>query len=140
VTLDVSVLHDAALAALRTCTNLDVMDGSVDDAGENAPGVDPDGRSHMYAVLYFSPGWLTSDRAVGVPSILAGSFQVTCAGGDVHRALTAASKVRAALTGARLSASSGLVSESTDPGSVREDPSVAPSRWYVPILFDVFNV
>lgn len=140
MTLDVAALHDAALAALAAQANLDVFDGSVDDAGQPGVRSDPDGRAHMYAVLYFSPGWLTSDRASGVPSTLAGSFQVTAAGGDVHRALTAATKVRAALTGARLSASSGLVNESTDPGSVREDPSVSPSRWYVPLLFNVFNV
>jgi hypothetical protein len=140
VTLDVAVLHDAALAALKTTTNLTVLDGSVDDAGQPGVVMDPDGRAHMYAVLYFSPGWLTSDRAVGAPSTLAGSFQVTCAGGDVRRALTAATKVRAVLTGARLTPTSGLTSEATDPGSVREDPTVTPSRWFVPVLFDVFNV
>lgn len=140
MTLNVAALHDAALAALVAQANLDVFDGSVDDAGQPGVRLDPDGRAHMYAVLYFSPGWLTSDRACGAPSTLAGSFQVTAAGGDVNRALTAATKVRAALTGARLSVTSGLVGESTDPGAVRQDLGVSPSRWYVPILFDVFNV
>jgi hypothetical protein len=158
--VDASVLHDTVLARLRDHTlldvyadtytdlygspsvlaNLDVFDGSVDDAGQDGVQVDPDGRAHMYAVLYFSPGRFTSDRACGAPDQLQGSFQVTAAGGDVHRALVAATKVRSALTGVRLTDGSGLVNESTDPGTVREDPSVSPSRWYVPILFDVFNV
>src|SRR5665647_1579661 len=107
MSLDVAALHDAALALLRTCVNLDIMDGSVDDAGQPGVRLDPDGRAHMYAVLYTSPGWLTSDRAVAAPSTLGWSFQVTCAGGDVHRCLTAAAKTRAALTGTRLTTGSG---------------------------------
>lgn len=140
MTIDVSALHDAALAALVAQANLDVFDGSVDDAGQGPVRMDTDGRAHMYAVLYFSPGWLTSDRAVGAPDQLRGSFQVTAAGGDIHRVLVAAAKVRVALTGVRLGASCGLVNESTDPGPIRQDLGVTPSRWYVPILFDVFNV
>src|SRR5665647_3278517 len=77
MSLDVAALHDAALALLRTCVNLDIMDGSVDDAGQPGVRLDPDGRAHMYAVLYTSPGWLTSDRAVAAPSTLGWSFQVT---------------------------------------------------------------
>jgi len=140
VTLDVAVLHDAALAVLMTTTNLDVFDGSVDDAGQGSVRMDPDGRAHMYAVLYVSPGRNIPGNLTGAPSHLAWSFQVTAAGGDVNRVLTAAKKVRSALTGVRLTTSGGLVNESTDPGPIRQDLAVSPSRWYVPILFDVFNV
>lgn len=140
MTLDVSALHDAALALLVAQANLDVFDGSVDDAGQPSVRLDADGRAHMYAVLYTSPGRLVAGNLTGTPGHLAWSFQVTAAGGDTHRALVAATKVRAALTGARLSTTGGLVNESTDPGAIREDPGVTPSRWYVPILFDVFNV
>jgi len=140
VTINVLALHDAALARLQACTNLTVLDGSVDDAGQPGVLVDPDGRAHMYAVLYVSPGRNVQSNLAGTTGHLAWSFQVTCAGGDVNRALNAAVKVRAALTGVRLTATSGWVRESTDPGTVREDPGVQPSRWYVPILFNLFDV
>lgn len=139
MSLDVAALHDAALARLVAQAHLDVFDGSVDDAGQPSVRLDTDGRAHMYAVLYASPGRSDTARLSGIRDTLSWSFQVTAAGGDPNRALTAAVKVRAALTGTRLTTTSGLVNETTDPGPVRQDTSVTPSRWFVPILFDVFN-
>ncbi|WP_152185350.1 hypothetical protein [Segeticoccus rhizosphaerae] len=134
---DVPTLHDAVLALLRAQDNLDVFDGSVDDAGQPPVRVDPDGRAHMYAVLYVSPGRPDpgEETVCGDPGQLLWSFQVTAAGGDTNRAMQAAAKVRAALTGVRLGPATGRIREPFDPGPAREDRDPSPSRWYVPLPF-----
>lgn len=129
---DLLELRDGTAALLRAVPGLDLHVGRVDQVT-----LDPDGRAHPYAVLWVSTG--RDDPAEEAVDTTAGqlvwSFQVTAAGGDDTRALWAAGKVLSALVGARLLPSSGVVRLTADPGPVREDAAVTPSRSYLPLLF-----
>lgn len=130
-------LRDAAAARLWAVPNLDVHVGEV-----KAARLDPDGRAHPYAVLWASPGTRHADSLAGRVDRGVWSVQVTCAGGDDTRALWAVSRVLTALSGVRLFPGMGLLNpdDTYQPGTVREDTDVTPSRWYVPLLFTATNL
>lgn len=104
------------------------------------PPVDPDGRVHVYAVLWPGPGTPTQDRLVPIVDGLLWSGQVTCVGGDVTRALACADAVSDALTGRTLDLGgvrTGYLREIGDPGPAREDRDAKPSRWFVPLTYQL---
>jgi hypothetical protein len=131
-----SALADLVWALLTGIPAVNHFDGEV--APE--PPVDADDRVHAYTVYYPSPGRSWPRMLDAAPDSLAWSFQVTCAGGDRTRTLWCVGKVRAQLTGARLTLPDGtsvLITEATDPGPIRRDDDVKPPRFYVPLLFNV---
>lgn len=139
-------LLDLVLARLEAAGNVQVFDGAPDDAvkargyaaGRTAVALDPDGRAHMYAAVYLghpTPG-IEDERVCGAPGTPVTTFQVTAAGGDRRRATLCAAKVAAALEGVRVP-DGGLIRLDLDPGPVRVDQGVAPSRAYYPLIFRV---
>lgn len=134
---DALTARDLILTALRAQPHLDVFDGAVNDAGEPPFGTDPDGRTHMGAVLWMgigSPDDLEQTMCGDRP-LLSYGWQVTCVGGDSDRALRAALKVRAALTGQHLAPDLGACRELLDRPTVRQDPAAKPARWFLPIVY-----
>lgn len=127
----------AVLAALRTDLGapmrLDVFDGDVKAV------MDGDGRARPYAAMYASAGNLSSQSLCGTSDFLDWPFQVTAAGGDPVRARRAIHRVRARLTGVELTAGGvkfRVVEEPNyQPGPIREDRDVSPSRWFSPLQF-----
>lgn len=93
-----------------------------------------------YAVGYYGGGEPRTTRLGGRPRNLAWSGQITCAGGDDVKALWAVDQVRAALTGVRVTngARTGLLRELGDPGLVKEDRSISPYRYYLPLDFGLY--
>jgi hypothetical protein len=130
-------LATAVLAALRTdlgvTMRLDVFDGDVKAL------TDSDGRARPYAALYPSAGNLQSQSLCGTQEFLDWPFQVTAVGGDPARARRAIHRVRVRLSGVELSAAGTrfrVVEEPNyQPGPIREDRDVSPSRWFSPLQF-----
>lgn len=130
-------LATAVLAALRTDLGvplrLDVFDGDVKAL------MDPDGSARPYAAFYPSAGNLGSQSLCGTQEFLDWPFQVTAVGGDPTRARRAIHRVRTRLSGARLVVGDlqvRVVEEPNyQPGPIREDRDVSPSRWYTPLQF-----
>lgn len=128
----------ARLAAGNTPGNrLDVFDGEV------VAVMDSDKRAHPYAAFYAAPGNLTGSTLCETPDELLWSFQVTAAGGDPARARSAIARVRRQLTGHLLLVDgnvAGMVRETPgfDAGPVRKDETVAPARWFSPLLFQLW--
>lgn len=123
----------AVIALLEAVPHLDVFDGDVDAQ------MDGDGRAHPYAVLWASPGRddPAEERESGPAEALVWTFQITAAGGDVARCRRATARVLRALLGKRLMPEGGFMRLDFDPGPEREDRDVAPSRWFVPLVFTV---
>jgi hypothetical protein len=130
-------LASAIEAELRAgAPHVNVYVGAVPDT----PPSDPDGRVHVYAVLYPGPGTSTQDRLVPIVDGLLWTGQVTCVGGDVERALACADAVADALTGTTLDLTgigTGYLREIGDPGPAREDRDARPSRWFVPLTYQL---
>lgn len=135
--ISVDDLTAAVLTALKTDLGaemrLDVFDGEVTAV------MDGDKRARPYAVLYPSAGNLRSQSLSGVQEFLDWPFQVTAAGGDPTRARRAIHRVRTRLSGAELTASGQKIrvveEPNYQPGPVREDRDVTPSRWFSPLMF-----
>lgn len=139
-------LRSDLLTMLAAASNLQVWDGAPGDGnksvgyrpGEPDVALDGDGRAHMYAALYVSPGGrnLDDERMSATGGTITPTFQVTAAGGDSHRCELATTKVLAALEGRRIPAG-GIIRLDMDPGPPRIDREPTPSRHYVPLLFRV---
>lgn len=130
-------LHDEAWRILEAVPGINVYDGEV----PGNPPLDPDRRVHAYAVLYASPGQPEALMLDDEQDSLDGGFQITCVGGDPARALWCLDRVRAAFIGAEVTVGGHahrITASEIDPGNVRRDDDVKPSRHYVPQLFDVF--
>lgn len=139
---DVRVIADLVWTVIDAIPNLTTYRGQFVDANGKPfdPPLDPDGRVHPYAIVYFNGGRAYSRRVGGGPKALSWGFQVTCAGGDDNRALAAISAVRTALTETRINPGDGvkprrLVEDEGDPGPLRRDEGVSPSRMYLPLYF-----
>lgn len=93
-----------------------------------------------YAVAYYGAGQPRITRLGGRPRNLAWYGQITCAGGDSNKTLWAIDQVRAALTGKRVTVGtrSGVLNELGDPGPLREDRSISPYRYYLPLDFGLY--
>jgi len=131
-----STLHDVVWARMDTVTSVDIYDSEV----PATPPLDPDGRVRAYAVLHASPGRLYASALDGGQRCIVGSFQVTCVGGDVVRALGCTDDIRAGLVGTvTVDGATRVVRvKEEDPGPVRTDPNYLPPRYYVPLEFELF--
>ncbi|HEY1175507.1 MAG TPA: hypothetical protein VGF17_05070, partial [Phytomonospora sp.] len=107
--------------------------------GEPKAVMDSDQRAHAYLAIFPSPGVLSvADQSVsGHGGPRDWRFQVTAAGGDVARCIKAVQRAQDVLVETRLDDSTGLVREDGDPGAIRPDTTVSPTRWFVPLLFVV---
>lgn len=96
--------------------------------------LDGDGSVHAYAVLYAGAGAIPAARRVGGrPRNLGWSFQVSCVGGDDTRLLWCVDQIRGRLTGQKVGGA--VVREVGDPGPLREDTSITPYRYFLPLDF-----
>jgi len=131
--IDVRIAGDEIEALLRSQIDADAMPGFRGEAGD--PGTPPgDDRVKAYWVLYCGPGTLNDDRMVPGVMVSRLAFQITVAGGTEDRALFGIEQVRSALAGSEVG--SGLISEQPfDPGSLRVDKSVTPSRHFAPLSY-----
>lgn len=120
---------------LEGISNLLVFRGKV-----GAVPVGSDGTVVAYAVGYYGGGAPRVTRLGGRPRNLAWSGQITCAGGDDVKALWAVDQVRGALTGVRVTngTRTGCLYEIGDPGPIREDRSISPYRYYLPLDFGLY--
>lgn len=138
---EVADLADPIWTVLEAISNLNAYDGEiVDDNGAPIdPPLDDDKRVHAYAVYYPGGGFAHAQLACGGTDSLDWTFQITCAGGDRTRALWSVNKVRAALSGQRVTVNGQdlLIREQGDPGFVRRDAQVQPTRFYLPLTFAV---
>jgi hypothetical protein len=133
-------IHSVVWAKLDAIVGVNVYDGEVVDANGEAtnPPYDTDGRVHAYAILYMAPGNRYAGSLNGAQTSLDGSFQVTCAGGDQTRALWCVDKVRTALIGTSVTVDGVtryIRAREEDPGPLRRDDDVQPSRHYLPLEF-----
>lgn len=130
----VEVVHAAVWDLIDAMTGVNAYDGEV----PATPPLDEDGRVASYAVLFFSPGRRHANAFDAAQRSIEGSFQVTCVGGDPTRALWCVDQVFGALLGAWVSVDGvnrQIRSREDDPGPVREDKNVTPTRHYVPLQF-----
>lgn len=139
--VDVSQLADPVWTLLDGIGNVNTFDGAFVDANGIPVAVpaDADGRVHAYAVYYPGAGWAHALLACGGTDSLDWTFQVTCAAGDRTRALWCVQQVRDALTGTTVAVGGQdlQIREEGNPGSLRRDDSVAPSRLYLPLTFAI---
>jgi hypothetical protein len=107
--------------------------------GEVTARTDGDGGVHPYLALFPGAGVraLTEADLTGGPGQRDWRFQVTAAGGDIPRCIRAVQRAQDVLVGQRLDDTTGLIREDGDGGPIRKDTTVAPARWYVPLLFVV---
>lgn len=138
---DVTELADPVWELLDAIANVSTFDGDFVNADGEPVAVpaDADGRVHAYAVYYPSPGWAHALLACGGTDSLDWTFQVTCAAGDRTRALWCVQQVRAALTGTTVTIGGQelQIREEGNPGTLRRDDSVSPSRFYAPLIFAI---
>jgi hypothetical protein len=150
---DIEILSAKVLERLAAdnspVARLNVYDGVPGDkdwAGNTVAVDDTDGRAHPGASFYASAGNAAA-TSLGARhhDSLVWTFQVTAFGGDPVRGRRAITRVRARLSGAKLVVP-GVVTagvaevEGYDPGPLREDRDVAPSRWYLPLLFQLYAI
>jgi hypothetical protein len=103
------------------------------DTPPTLPGGQPDLRVLAYWVMWPGAGML-ENRLVPGTFVNSLNFMVTVAGGTVDRALFGIGQVRAALAGTEIA--SGLITEQPfDPGNLRRDDSVTPSRQFLPLPY-----
>jgi hypothetical protein len=118
-------LRDAVLARLALVANVKVYDGRIrqDDPPDTKPGTE---------------GEVRPDRAAGGSSALSWSPQVTVVAGQPADCTAAVDRVRAELTDQPVTipdGATGFLREVVDSGTVREDRTVVPSRFYVPLVY-----
>lgn len=119
---------DAVVAAL-TASGLTVYVGGVPtDAG----WVPPD----RFAVLYPDAGMAVRESLADRRTNFDATFQVTCVGGSVERALWVADRVRAALS-VPLAVAGRTSWRPEDLGGppVARDDDVTPPSWFVPVQY-----
>jgi hypothetical protein len=106
-----------------------------------SPPLDPDKTVHAYAVLHESPGRRTGSRVGTFRDLTSGTAQVTCVGGDAGRCLWCVDQIVSRLSGAvfevpqRTRKARLVEDESNASRTVLVDETVAPPRFYVPLLF-----
>lgn len=100
-----------------------------DNAGTEHP------TAHHYMVLWPHAGVDRHERLSGGTSLTTWGFQLTVASGTFDGAQWALSKVRAALSRARLNPRTGLLTPYFDQVNVMPDDEVSPPRWYAPLRY-----
>ena len=126
--IDVRIAAGEIETLLRSQIPADKMQGFVGEVGEIETPPNDD-RVKAYWILYAGPGQVDGSRIVPAKFVDRLTFNLTVAGGTEDRALFGVGLVRAALCGEEIG--SGLISEQPfDPGSLRVDKTVTPSRHF----------
>jgi hypothetical protein len=109
------------------------LGGTPTDAGWSPPD--------KYAVLYPEPGEAVRESLADVRADFTTTFQVTCVGGSMERALWMADKVRAALS-AQLVVAGRKTWRPEDLGGppVQRDDDTTPPSWFVPVQYRLMSI
>jgi hypothetical protein len=134
--IDVRLAAQQIEQQLRDQIPDDVMTGYVGEVVEPVPTPPNDQRVSAYWALWPGTGRLPSDRLYPSDFVDVLSFTVTVAAGTVDRVLFGIDQVRKALAGIEIE--SGLISETPfDPGPLRLDMSITPTRHFVPLSYQL---
>jgi len=121
---------DAVQAALEAADLTVFLGGTPTTAGWTPPD--------KYAVLYPEPGEAVRDSLADTRADFMTTFQVTCVGGSMERALWVADRVRQALSGP-LSVEGRSAWRPEDLGGppVQRDDDTTPPAWFVPVQYRI---
>ena len=136
----VSGLRESMLERLDLVPFVKVYDGDVpqDDPPLTIPN--SGGVVKPYVVLYAGGGTATSDRACQTPSVLGWAPQVSVVAGYPVDCLQAVDRVRAELTGTRLTlddGTTGILREPEGDRPILKDESVSPPRFLYPLQYRI---
>ena len=121
---------DAVQAALEAADLTVFLGGTPTTAGWTPPD--------KYAVLYPEPGEAVRDSLADTRADFMTTFQVTCVGGSMERALWVADRVRQALSGP-LSVEGRSAWRPEDLGGppVQRDDDTNPPSYFVPVQYRI---
>jgi hypothetical protein len=124
---------DAVQAALTTGGLTVYLGGAPTSSGWSPPD--------KYAVLYPEPGEAVRESLADVRGDFMTTFQITCVGASMERALWVADKVRAALS-APLTVAGRATWRPEDLGgpSVQRDDDTTPPSWFVPVQYRLMSI
>lgn len=124
---------DAVQAALEGATLTVYLGGA-----PTSPGWSPPDK---YCVLYPEPGEAVRESLADLRSDFMTTFQVTCVGGSMERALWVADKVRQALN-SPLSVEGRTAWRPEDLGGppVQRDDDTNPPSWFVPVQYRLMSI
>jgi hypothetical protein len=124
----------------------DAVQAALEDAGltvylggapTSAAWTPPD----AYTVLYPEPGSAVRESLADARTDFVTTFQITCVGGSMERALWAADKARAALS-APLAVEGRATWRPEDLGGppVQRDDDTNPPSWFVPVQYRLMSI
>lgn len=124
---------DAVQAALEEGGLTVYLGGAPTTAGWTPP--------QQYAVLYPEPGEAVRESLADTRADFMATFQVTCVGASVERALWVADKVRQALYGP-LTVDGRTAWRPEDLGGppVQRDDDTTPPSWFVPVQYRIKSI
>ena len=124
---------DAVQAALEDVDLTVYLGGAPTAAGWSPPDV--------YVVLYPEPGAAVRESLADARTDFTTTFQITCVGGSMERALWAADKARAALS-APLTVVGRATWRPEDLGGppVQRDDDTTPPSWFVPVQYRLMSI
>jgi len=103
-----------------------------------SPGWSPPDK---YAVLYPEPGEAVRESLADVRGDFMTTFQITCVGGSMERALWVADKTRAALS-VPLTVAGRATWRPEELGGppVQRDDDTTPPSWFVPVQYRLMSI
>src|SRR5690242_20313349 len=124
---------DAVQAALEAADLVVYLGGA-----PTSPGWTPPDK---YAVLYPEPGEAVRESLADVRADFMTTFQITCVGGSMERALWVADKARAALS-VPLTVAGRATWRPEDLGGppVQRDDDTTPPSWFVPVQYRLMSI
>jgi hypothetical protein len=124
---------DAVQAALEGGGLTVYLGGAPAEAGWTPPDV--------YVVLYPEPGSAVRESLADARNDFTTTFQITCVGGSLERALWAADTARAALA-APLAVEGRVTWRPEDLGGppVQRDDDTNPPSWFVPVQYRLMSI
>ena len=124
---------DAVQAALEEGGLTVYLGGAPTNAGWTPP--------QQYAILYPEPGEAVRESLADTRADFMATFQVTCVGASMERALWVADKVRQALNGS-LAVEGRTAWRPEDLGGppVQRDDDTNPPSWFVPVQYRIKSI
>jgi hypothetical protein len=124
---------DAVQAALETATLTVYLGGA-----PTSPNWSPPDK---YAVLYPEPGEVVRESLADIRADFTTTFQITCVGGSMERALWVADRVRAALSAPLVVAGRATWRpEELGGPPVQRDDDTTPPSWFVPVQYRLMSI
>jgi hypothetical protein len=124
---------DAVQAALQAAQLTVYLGGA-----PTAPGWTPPDK---FAVLYPEPGEAVRESLADIRADFTTTFQITCVGGSMERALWVADRVRAALSAPLVVAGRATWRpEELGGPPVQRDDDTNPPSWFVPVQYRLMSI